>query len=57
MSMDLTVKCPHCDAGKGEMCEDRCSANGNYIKKLNTVLHSLNLKREKFKLVSSRKKM
>jgi hypothetical protein len=43
MSMDLTVKCPHCGAGKGKLCKPTCGVNGSKVEKAINSLHALGL--------------
>ena len=38
--MDLKQDCPHCDALKGQICEESCEANGDFIKILKDALNS-----------------
>ena len=52
MGMDLKVDCPHCDAKKGEICKEDCTANGEYVVKIKNNLSKINLCLDDFELKS-----
>ena len=43
MGMNLKVDCPHCGAKKGEICEEDCDVNGEYIVDIKNSLSKVNL--------------
>lgn len=43
MAMDLTKDCPHCNAPRGQMCEETCKVNGEKAKNLKAALAVLGL--------------
>lgn len=43
MSMDLSVKCPHCDADVGKLCTFDCEVNGSYMNELKTALANVDM--------------
>ncbi len=49
MSMNLKVKCHHCQSKIGELCKPSCEVNGKYIEHLKTLLNILDIEMIEYK--------